>query len=181
MAHLQPRFEYHLVDVGALGVEDLPVANRAAVLFGLERCAGVEELPGRLAELSAMLAESGDAELRRAFAAWLGGVHLARFGEEGMSFLSRWEEERTMLAEKVKEWTEEWLRQGREEGIEQGLAHERELLRRLTASRFGTQTAERLRGILDGIRDPERLAEVGEWIVGCKTGAELLARVTHNG
>ena len=175
--------------MGALGVEDLPVANRAAVLFGLERCAGVEELPGRLAELSAMLAESGEGELRRAFAAWLGGVHLARFGEEGMSLLSRWEEERTMLAEKVKEWTEEWLRQGREEGlalgreegIEQGLAHERELLRRLTASRFGAQTAERLQGILDGIRDPERLAEVGEWIVGCETGAELLARVTHNG
>ena len=51
------------------------------------------------------------------------------------------------------------------EGIEQGLAHERALLRRMAASQFGADIAERLSEMLAGIADPERLAEVGEWLV----------------
>ena len=85
------------------------------------------------------------------------------------------------LEERVAEWPKQWLRQGREqgvkEGIEQGLEHERALLRRQVASRFGAQTAERLSGVLAGIADPEALAEVGEWLVRCETGDEFLARV----
>ena len=77
------------------------------------------------------------------------------------------------LEERVAEWPKQWLR----EGIEQGLEHERALLRRLAASRFGTKTAERLSGVLAGIADPEGLAEVGEWLVRCETGSEFLARV----
>ena len=76
---------------------------------------------------------------------------------------------------------QEGLVQGREQGIEQGrkqgLAHERALLRRMAASRFGADTAERLEEVLAGVADPERLAEAGEWLVRCETGDELLARV----
>ena len=43
--------------------------------------------------------------------------------------------------------------------------------------RFGADTAERLSGLLDGIADPDRLAEAGEWIVRCDSGSELLNRV----
>ena len=68
-------------------------------------------------------------------------------------------------------------RQGRTEGIRQGLEHERVLLRRLAALRFGADTAERLSGVLDGITDPDRLAEVGECIVRCDTGSKFMARV----
>ena len=71
----------------------------------------------------------------------------------------------------------EGIRQGRAEGIRQGLEHERELLRRLAAMRFGADTAERLSELLDGIADPDRLAEAGEWIVRCESGSELLNRV----
>ena len=85
------------------------------------------------------------------------------------------------LVERVAEWPKQWFREGREqgmkEGIEQGLAHERALLRRLAASRFGAETAERLSGVLAGIPDPAGLAEVGEWLVRCETGSELLTRV----
>ena len=45
-----------------------------------------------------------------------------------------------MLAETVKEWTEQWVEEGREQGLEQ----QRALLRRMTASRFGSDAAERL-------------------------------------
>ena len=67
----------------------------------------------------------------------------------------------------------QWLRQG----VEQGLEHERALLRRQAASRFGAETAERLSGVLARIPDPEDLAEVGEWLVRCETGSEFLNRV----
>ena len=77
------------------------------------------------------------------------------------------------LEERVAEWSKQWL----QEGIEQGLAHERALLRRQAATRFGAETAERLSGVLAGIADPEGLAEVGEWLVRCETGSEFLSRV----
>ena len=97
------------------------------------------------------------------------------------------------LEERLAEWPKQWFREGHEQGvregvergleqgiergIEQGLAHERTLLRRLAASRFGAEAAERLSGVLAGIADPEGLAEVGEWLVHCETGGEFLARV----
>ena len=89
-----------------------------------------------------------------------------------------------MLAERVKEWTEEWLRQGREQGLELGLergiergrAEERVRLCRLAGRKFDLETAERLSGMLDRFSSPDRLAMIGEWIIDCGTGAELLDR-----
>ena len=75
------------------------------------------------------------------------------------------------LAERVVEWPKPYIRQGREEGI----AHERQLLRRQAAARFGAATADRLADVLADESDPERLAEYGEAIVRCATGDELLA------
>ena len=78
------------------------------------------------------------------------------------------------LEERVAEWPKQWL----QEGIKQGIEHERALLRRQAASRFGEETAEHLSGVLARIADPEGLAEVGEWLVRCGTGSEFLARVS---
>jgi hypothetical protein len=50
------------------------------------------------------------------------------------------------------------------------------LLVRLAARRFGAGTAQRLSALLLRIEDPDRLADVGEWIVDCPGGDELLAR-----
>ena len=73
----------------------------------------------------------------------------------------------------MDEWEQEWFRQGREAG----LAEERALLRRQAARRFGAGTAEALAGLLEGVDDADRLAEIGEMIVDCGTGDELLDRV----
>ena len=97
-----------------------------------------------------------------------------------------------MLAERVQEWIEQWLREGREQGLEQGIeqgreqglelglergrAEERVLLSRLASQKFGAETGERLSGLLARLADPERLAEVGGWIIECGTGTELLDR-----
>ena len=81
------------------------------------------------------------------------------------------------LVERVAEWPKQWRREGREQGVEQGLEHERALLRRQAASRFGEETAERLSGMLAHVADWDALAETGDWLVRCETGGEFLARV----
>ena len=87
------------------------------------------------------------------------------------------EEIEMTLVERAAEWSNQWVREGLEKGRKEGLAHERALLRRMAASRFEVDTAERLSEALAGVTDPERLAEVGEWLVRCETGREFLARV----
>ena len=82
------------------------------------------------------------------------------------------EDMRMTVVERVSEWPEQWMR----EGLEQGRAEERALLERMAVSRFGTDTAERLSTVLADVADPERLAEVGEWLVRCETAEEFLAR-----
>ena len=97
--------------------------------------------------------------------------------EEGIS-LGREEGIGLGRAEGISLGREEGISQGRAEGIslgrEEGLAHERQLLRRLAAARFGAATADRLARALAAEADPERLAAVGEAIVRCSTGDELL-------
>ena len=85
---------------------------------------------------------------------------------------------------RVHAWKEEYRAEGRaegqaegiEQGLERGLAAERELLCRQTGRKFDAGTADRLAGLLAPIGDTRRLAEVGDWIIDCTTGAELIAR-----
>ena len=116
--------------------------------------------------------EEGRAEVLQALQA-------RQFGADGADV-----EEPMTLEHRMDEWEQEWFRQGREEGVrrgreegrEEGRAEERALLLRLTARRFGADTAEALAGLLEGVDDADRLAEVGEMIVDCRTGGDLLDR-----
>ena len=84
------------------------------------------------------------------------------------------------LVERVAEWPKQWLREGREQGVaegrEQGVDQQRALLCRMAAARFDADAATRLAGLLAPIADPERLAEVGDWLVRCETAAAFFAR-----
>ena len=82
----------------------------------------------------------------------------------------------TFLEARAREWEAEWLAQGIEQGIEQGRADERALLCRQAERRFGSETAGRLSALLAGLTSAEML-QVGDWVVECGTGAELLSRV----
>ena len=89
------------------------------------------------------------------------------------------------LEERVAEWPKPYIEQGfslgREQGIslgrEEGIEHERQLLRRQAAARFDSATADRLAAAIAAEADPRRLEKVGEAIVRCATGGELLRRV----
>ena len=68
------------------------------------------------------------------------------------------------------------LVEGRAEGRVEG---EIAVMRRQAARKFGLDTADQLAEQLEGIPDPERLGEVGEWILEYESGEELLARVAR--
>ena len=82
----------------------------------------------------------------------------------------------TFLEARAREWEAEWLAQGIEQGIEQGRAGERALLCRQAERRFGSETAGRLSALLADLTSTEML-KVGDWVIECGTGAELLSRV----
>ena len=88
-------------------------------------------------------------------------------------------EEGTMmaLAKRALEWEEEYGRQGFEKGLEQGLAAQRELLCRQATRKFGATAGDALFRHIADISDPDRLARIGERIIDCGTGAELLGRL----
>ena len=69
---------------------------------------------------------------------------------------------------------------GRAEGRAEGDAGQRTLLCRLAARRFGAGTSERLADLIARVEDPARLAEIGEWIVTCASGRELLHRCSRS-
>ena len=73
------------------------------------------------------------------------------------------------------------IEQGRVQGVEQGRNEERALLCRQAARKFGGDTAERLTAALAGVTDPDRLAQVGDWIIECATAADLIGRVLDQG
>ena len=186
LACFQPSQRYFLLDEGRLGEDHLPRRNLVSALVALENSGSAESLSEVLAALSDWLRSPEDDELRRAFVGWIRQVVLpgGRFDEAALPVVRVLEGGGAMLAERVKEWTEEWLRQGREQGLELGLergiergrAEERERLCRLVGRKFDLETAERLSGMLDRFSSPERLAMIGEWIIDCGTGAELLDR-----
>ena len=74
-----------------------------------------------------------------------------------------------MLAERAKEWTEQWFAEGRESG-------QRDMTVRMARLRFGNGVAEQLSPLLERIADPAALAEVGDGVIQCRDGEELLAR-----
>ena len=81
-----------------------------------------------------------------------------------------------MLAERVTQWRQEALDEGRRQGVSEGVSHERTLLRRQAARRFGVATGDALAGLLANVEDVDRLAEVGDLVVDCASAEELLRR-----
>lgn len=77
------------------------------------------------------------------------------------------------LEEHVAQWPKRYI----QEGLEQDLAYERTLLFRQAASGFCVTTAKHLSGTLAGITDPDRLADIGDWLVRCDAGDVFPARV----
>ena len=187
LAPYQPSQRHVVLDERHASADDMRRLTRAVML--LEQSRSPEDLARATGLLrdwlrTAAPEEPRIGELKRAFAEWL--WMLCRRSEQGDEPPAEPPPELTLedvtmtLEERVISWREPWIRQGVEQGIRQGLDRERGLLRRLAEVRFGADTAERLFGLLAREDDPQRLAAVGEAIVRCETGDDLLRRAFPN-
>ena len=183
----QPDLEMVPLDAGALSAEDGDT-NPAAALLRLQRCRRPAELPSLAAALFGALRRDGRSELAERLSDALMRMLAARFGgdetgerhtEELRRALRQMEEPR-MLAETVTQWRREALDEGRKlgrrQGMSEGMSHERALLRRQASGRFGVAAGDALAALLANEEDVERLAEVGDLVVGCTSAEELLRR-----
>ena len=158
----QPRCTYLLLDEARHSQEGVRLpTNLVAALFELEHSRTPEEIGQVIDRLLTWLSEPSQQSTRRAFAVWLCRVLLpTRVGGQTVPQARELVEVRTMLAERVIEWTEEWkeegLRRGRAEGRAEGRAQERErLLIQLATGRFGPLSEEQIEQLR--IEDSETL------------------------
>ena len=179
LAPYQPSQRYMVVDERHTEEDDLPSHNLVTAAVRLEKSGSPADLMRAVEALREWRRSPRDDELTRVFVDWVRRL-MDRFmpaDEDELPPVRTLEEAKMTLEERVSQWPAQWMREGLEQGLEQGLEHERALLRRMASSRFGATTAERLSRVLAGIADPERLAEVGDWLVRCDTGEDFLARV----
>ena len=80
-------------------------------------------------------------------------------------------------AEARAEGVQQGVQQGIQQGIQQAIERQRKLLCRLAERKFGTEAALRVAGLLAGTDDQSRLEDVGEWIIDCEEGSDLIARL----
>jgi len=179
LSRFQPSQRYYLLDETRLSDAELPSGNLVSSLVGLEKTRGRSAFGERLQGLIELLRGQDDEELRQVFATWVTTVLRmpSRLRSVAQDPLARLKEAQTMLEETVQEWTREWVEQGRAEGVEQGRHEERTRLCRLAARKFDAASGEGLAAALAGVTDPDRFAQVGDWIIECATAADLLARV----
>ena len=164
--HYRPRMRYFLLDEGRIVQGELQeLKNLAAALFRLEQSREPEDILRVVRSLLVWLAAPEQASLNRAFTVWVEKVLMpARLPGVGIPHLHNLTEAETMLAERVKKWTEDWKAQGLEKGLEQGLEKglEKGLKKGLEKGRQEGESGARraiARALLDVIADDALLAE----------------------
>ena len=186
LAAYQPAQRHLVLDLRHVAQHDLPAGNLLRAVAGLEQSRAPVDLLRVVQELLGWLRGPHTVELRRAFVDWVRQMaeRLAPAGAT-LPVLRTLEDAKMTLVERVGEWPDQWLREGREqgrvegrvEGRQQGLEHERVLLCRMAATRFGPDTGERLRALLASVADPGYLADVGDSLVRCNSAEEFLANI----
>jgi len=175
---------YARLDLRTVATQYSKRGNRMAALAGLtfaESAFGANRL---LADLRDWL-DFGDEDETRLYQCYLDWLYVI----EPRLRPRDWDPDRDreleeLMAEQsvLERNTDRWLRGYRREILAEmradmraeGLARERSLLVRLAARRFGADIGHRLGARLDNIDDPGLLDRVGDLIVDCETGEQLL-------
>ena len=115
-----PTMSYFLLDEGR--VYPLAQHNSLSAIIRLERAPDAEQLAAALEQARALFSSPEQSSLRRALLAWLEGVILENVASgKHLPEFRQFQEEHTMLAENVAQWTQQWLEEGRQEGRQEGL------------------------------------------------------------
>ncbi len=164
-----------------MAADDLRLDNAAALLAALEN-PSPERIAAQLAALHRRLAAPELEALRELMLLWALRVAEQRidldFGMEDMAQTDGLQESgelEAFYAARARAWQDKY----RAEGRAQGITAERNLLLRQAARKFDTGTSDRLASLLSRIDDPEDLAEVGDHIIECASGDELMARASE--
>ena len=126
--------------------------------------AGVRQVGGR--------ADAGTRRARRGSGRDHGRIEQPTEAEEMGQTYTEW------LESTQPQVLERGIKQGIERGIAQGRTESRAMLVRLASRRFGVETAEKLAGLVRAM-GAEQLARVGDAVVDCDTGDELLAAASN--
>ena len=178
-----PSLNYLLLDEGAFELNDLsPLKNLVAAIFRLENSTSREDIIDVIGNLIEWLSTPEQSRLRRSFTIWIKRVLLPTDDlEQAIPNINDLAEIKTMLAQRVSEWTSEWKQQGwiegMEKGMEKGIESERALLVRLIQRRFGQATAITAQAILKPIGSTDTLEQIGDWIIDCNDGETLLKQL----
>ena len=179
LARLQPQL-YRLVDENAGSEQDWPKHNRVAATVRLQRSAP-RELQQRLLTEARRFPDAEHEAFRHALHACARAQWADKMGAEAaFPSFDELEQEQGMATIFQARWDQEIAAaraEGAAQGLELGRAEERARLRRQAALKFGLDTAERLSDQLAGVTTRADLDRVGDWIVECGSGDELLSHM----
>ena len=186
LALLQPQAYRLLAAGGALTsgarpADDWPLDNRVSATVRLQAAGTPQALLPCLLEESARFPGAGNEAFRRALHAWARALWEHKSGG-GAGFPAFEELEQTkgaVMATVAEAAWDRWDAKVRAEAFAQGIERGGvRLVSRLAALKFGGETAERLAGLLRDLTTQEDLDRVGDWILECGSGGELLSRVS---
>ena len=183
---------YWLLDLGRIASDDSEQRNRFHLLARLTWADSMGEAAQLLMDARGWLdlADEEEQELFRDYVGWLYALepdafapdwdsHERKSMEELMGQLSplqiNYQRKIARLREQhLAEGVQRGRAEGRTEGRAEGTAHERAMLARQAARRFGAGFGRRLGAALREVSDPIELDRIGDLIVDCATGEELL-------
>ena len=180
----QPSQRYFLLDVAAYTSALPEEPNLMAALIRLAHCRDTQEVASELKALAGELFPEQPG-LFGAFIVWYEQAgRRYKMPKLDLSILDDLNEGKTLpneiMREQVERWAEQRLAEWAAPRIERSRTEgQTEVMRRQAARKFGPETADQLAERLAEIPDPERLGEVGEWILEYESGEELLARVAR--
>ena len=173
LAARQPRLRHEVLDLRERARHSLPKANVVSWIASLELDPSFQNVARVVQRVRERYPGAEHARLREAFREWvLGAAASWGIGAEVLEEVKSLKE-----AEMIYAGVEELKERAHREGLGLGRAEGRATMAcRQARLKFGAETAERLSQLMAGIADPERIARIGDRIIECETGAELLAR-----
>ncbi len=177
LADHQPKLIHKVLDLRALAGQHVDEPNVVSWIACMEWDPSTGNVSRVVREVLDAYPGPEHKRLREAFREWvLGAAQSWGIGDEVLKQVESLKEA-GMIYAGVEELKERAHREGLAEGIRQGRAEGHvTLVCRQARLKFGAGTAERLSRLLEGVSDPERIGRIGDRIIECETGTELLAR-----
>ena len=165
LSRRQPRLRHQTLDLRALARQPLPESNVVSWIARMELDSSSENVSRVAREVLEEYPGPEHATLREAFREWVLGAAESWGIEAEVLKQVKSLKEAEMIYAGVEELKERAHRRGRIT-----------LVCRQARLKFGAETAEHLSRLLEGITDPDRICRIGDRIIECETGAELLAQ-----